>query len=80
MHIIALIDDADVVECILTHLKVRDPIPDPISPAGPNPPWPDGETLPLSYHPVPGIACAPVRTPALGSVTPKTAEFMLTEQ
>jgi len=76
MRIIALIDDADVVECILTHLKVWDPIPDPISPAGADPPWPDGETLPLSYHPVPDIACAPVWTPALGSVTPKTAEFM----
>ncbi len=76
MRIIALIDDADVVECILTHLKVWDPIPDPISPVGADPPWPDGETLPLSYHPVPDIACAPVWTPALGSVTPKTAEFM----
>ena len=63
MRIIALIDDADVVECILTHLKVWDPIPDPISPAGADPPWPDGETLPLSYHPVPDIACAPVWTP-----------------
>ncbi len=56
MRIIALIDDADVVECILTQLKVWDPIPDPISPAGPDPPWPDGETPPLSYHPVSEIA------------------------
>ncbi len=37
MRIIALIDDADVVERILRHLKVWDPIPDPISPAGPDP-------------------------------------------
>ena len=56
MRIIALIDDADVVERILRHLKVWGPIPDPISPAGPDPAWPDGETLPLSYHPVPDIA------------------------
>ena len=56
MRIIALIDDADVVERILRHLKVWDPIPDPISPAGPEPPWPDGETLPLTYHPLPELA------------------------
>ncbi len=56
MRIIALIDDADVVERILRHLKVWDTIPDPISPAGPDPPWPDGETLPLTYPPVPDIA------------------------
>ena len=56
MRIIALIDDADVVERILRHLKVWDPIPDPITPAGPNLPWLKGETLPLSYHPVPDIA------------------------
>ena len=26
------------------------------SPAGPDPPWPKGETIPLTYHPVPDIA------------------------
>ena len=55
MRIIALIDDADVVERILTHLKVWDPIPDPITPADPVSPWPKGDTLFLSYHPVPDI-------------------------
>ena len=56
MPIIALIDDADVVERILRHLKLWDPLPEPISPAGPDPPWPQGETLGLTYHPVPDIA------------------------
>ncbi len=54
--IIAHIDDACVVERILRHLKMWDPLPDPISPAGPDPPWSQGETLPLTYHPVPDIA------------------------
>lgn len=40
MRIIALIDYANVVDRVLTHLKVWDPIPDPITPAGPDPPWP----------------------------------------
>ena len=72
MRMIALIHDANVVERILRHLKVWDPIPDSIIPAGPEPPsptalgvalrpaclqsWPKGETLPLSDHPVPEIA------------------------
>ena len=56
LRIIALIDDACVVERIHRHLKMWDPLPDPISPAGPDPPCPQGETLPLTYHPVPDIA------------------------
>ena len=56
MHIIALIDDADVVKRILKHLKLWDPLPETISPAGPDLPWPQGQTLPLTYHPVPDIA------------------------
>ncbi len=55
LRIIALID-ACVVERILRHLKLWDPLPDPISSAGPDPPWPQGDTLPLTYHPVPDIA------------------------
>jgi hypothetical protein len=69
MRIISLINDADVVKRILRHLKVWDPI----SPAGPDPPWPDGETLPITYHPVRDIAPAPVPMSALGQATPKTA-------
>jgi hypothetical protein len=38
MRIIALIDDVDVVERILKHLKVWDPQPDTLTPAGPDPP------------------------------------------
>jgi len=56
MRIIALIDDVDVVERILKHLKVRDPQPDTLTPAGPDPPLPQGETLFLTYLPVPDIA------------------------
>jgi len=53
MRIIALIDDVDVLERILKHLKVWDPQPDTVTPAGPDPPLPQGETLSLTYHPVP---------------------------
>ncbi len=56
MRIIALIDDADVVERILRHPKVWDPVHNPVKPSGPDPPWPDGETLPLTDRPVPDIA------------------------
>ncbi len=53
MRIIALIDDAAVIERILKHLKVWDPGPAPIRPAGRDPPWPKGETLAITYHPGP---------------------------
>ena len=56
MCIIALIDDVDVVERILRHLNQWHPQPDTFTPAGPDPPLPQGETLPLTYHPVPDIA------------------------
>ncbi len=56
MRIIALIEDGDVIERILKHLNVWDPQPKTIAPAGPDPPWPQGETIPLTYHPVPDIA------------------------
>jgi hypothetical protein len=35
----ALIDYVDVVERILKHLKVWDPQPDSLTPAGPDPPY-----------------------------------------
>ena len=56
LRIIALIDDGDVVKQILKHLNVWDPPPDTIASTGPDPPVPKGETLPLTYHPVPDIA------------------------
>ncbi len=56
MRIITLIDDVDVVERILRHLHQWDPQPDTLTPAGPDPPLPQGETLPLTYHLVPDIA------------------------
>jgi hypothetical protein len=52
MRIIALIDNADVIERILKHAKVWDPQPEIISPVGPDPPRPRVETLPITYHPV----------------------------
>ena len=56
MRIITLINDVDVVKRILKHLKVWHPRTKSRSPAGPDPPWPEGETIPLTYHPVPDIA------------------------
>lgn len=56
MRIIALVDDAGVIERILKHLKVWHPRTESRSPAVPDPPWPDGETIPLTCHPVPDIA------------------------
>ena len=38
MRIIALVDDAGVIERILKHLGVWDPQPETRSPAGPDPP------------------------------------------
>ena len=38
------------------HLDAWDSQPDTLTPAGPDPPLPEGETLPLTYHPVPDIA------------------------
>lgn len=56
LRIIALIDDGDVIERILRHLNVWHPAPETITATGPDPPLPEGETLPLTYHPVPDIA------------------------
>jgi len=33
-----------------------DPTPATITSTGPDPPLPEGQTLPLTYHPVPDIA------------------------
>ncbi|MGH7945542.1 MAG: hypothetical protein ACREF9_11090 [Opitutaceae bacterium] len=54
MRIIALIDDAEVIERMLRHLAVCDPPPEPRSATGP--PVPKGETLPFTDHPLPDIA------------------------
>ena len=74
MRITALIDDVDMVERILKHLKVWDHQPDTITPAGPDPPLPQGETLSLTYHPVPAHLkstsarpCGPVMVGSPGS-------------
>ena len=56
MRIIALIDDVDVIERILKQPKVWNPRPDTLTPTGPDPPLPEGETQSLTYHPVPDIA------------------------
>ncbi len=55
MRIIALIDNADVIERILKHRNVSDPPPEPRSTAGPDPSVPKGETLSRTYHPLPDI-------------------------
>lgn len=53
LRIIVLIDRTEVIERILRHLDVWNPQPETCScsPAGPDPPWPRGETIPLTYHP-----------------------------
>lgn len=56
MRIITFIEYTDVIERILKHLNVWDPPPNTLTPAGPDPPLPQGETLPLTYHPLPDIA------------------------
>jgi hypothetical protein len=56
LRIIAGIDDAGVIERILKHLSVWHPRPETRSPAGPDPPWPEGETLPFTWHPLLHIA------------------------
>ena len=56
IRIIALIDNAEIIERILRHLNLWDPPPETFHCAGPGPAVPKGETLPLTYHPVPDIA------------------------
>ena len=56
MRIIARIGDAGVIERILKRLTTLDPPPKALTPAGPDPPWPERQTIPLTYHAVPGIA------------------------
>ncbi len=48
MRVIALIDDPHVVRRILNHLGRWAPAPAPE--------WPANAVLPLTYHPLPGIA------------------------
>lgn len=48
LRIIALIGDVGVIERIHEHLKTWDPQRDTLAPAGPGPPLPRGETIPLS--------------------------------
>lgn len=45
-----------VIECILKHLSVWDPQPRTPSPAGLDPPWPKGGTIPVACHPGADIA------------------------
>jgi hypothetical protein len=51
-----LIDDADVIERTLRHLDRWDATPEALPSSGPDSSIPKGETLPLTYHPVPYIA------------------------
>ena len=56
MRIIAVIDESAVIRRILKHLHKWDPVPDKPDHPARDPPWPKGETIPLTYHPVPDIA------------------------
>jgi hypothetical protein len=50
IYVEALLVDEEMAD------QVWDPQPDTLTPAGPDPPLPQGETLSLTYHPVPDIA------------------------
>ncbi len=52
----APIVDFAAIERKLKHLKVWDSGPVPVQTAGRDRPWPKGENLPLTDHPVPDIA------------------------
>ena len=56
MRIIAIIDDTAIIRRILKHLRLWEPAPEQPDHPARDPPWPDGETIPLTYHPVPDIA------------------------
>jgi hypothetical protein len=56
MRVIALIDDPHAIRRILEHLGRWAPLPAQRSPPAPDPGWPTGATIPLTYHPVPDIA------------------------
>ena len=56
MRIIAVINEKAVIRRILKHLRLWNPLPGyPEYPIR-DPPRPDGETIPLTWHPVPDIA------------------------
>ena len=54
MRVIAVIEEAPVIERILPHVGVWEPTP-PLR-APPEKAWPTGSQIPLTYHPVPDIA------------------------
>ncbi|HEY5789748.1 MAG TPA: transposase [Gammaproteobacteria bacterium] len=54
MRVIAVIEEAPVIERILRHVGVWEPTP-PLR-APPEEAWPTGSQIPLTYHPVPDIA------------------------
>ena len=56
MRIIAVIDEIAVIRRILKHLRLWEPAPEQPNHPARDPPWPGGETIPLTYHPVPDIA------------------------
>ena len=54
MRVIALIDEPAIVRRILEHLGRWEELPTERGP--PEPDWPPGAVIPLTYHPVPDIA------------------------
>ncbi len=58
LRIIALINDAVVVERILRHFEVWDQLPETIVLSGPDPSWSKGETRPVTYD---GADCVPIQ-------------------
>lgn len=56
MRVIALIDEPQAVRRILEHLERWAPLPAQSGPPAPDPDWPPGATIPLTYHLIPDIA------------------------
>ncbi len=55
MRVIALIEQAPVIERILSHLGLWDPRPPSQAPPADGD-WPQNSQIPLTYHPLPDIA------------------------
>ena len=55
MRFLAVIEEQPVIEKILRHIKAWDPRPPLRAPHDDD--WPENSRIPLTYHPVPDIAC-----------------------
>ena len=76
----ALIDNADVVERILGHLNLWGPPAETFYCVRPDPLWPRGEIIPLSYHPVPAHLNSAAQLPCGAAMPGSPASSSATRQ